>query len=122
MAFKYTLKKNQTRKKVITNNLPHSRNASAEKVRPLIQARSHQKAAIGTASYGQLVLTGVLVIDKELSGSNEVIKTILFVIESSGIMPFFAVFSSSSDIGNGIITIMLYKKQLAVGEPVMHTT
>ena len=76
----------------------------------MVKTRPHQEAAIGPAPDGQLVLAGVLVVDEELGGRDEVVKAILLIMQSAGVMPFFAVFAAPSNIGDRVMAVMLYEK------------
>ena len=66
----------------------------------------------------QFFLRSVFLFDKIFGCSDEIIKTVLFVVQSSFIVPFFAIFSAPTNVGNGIVAIVLDKKELTVSKPI----
>ena len=79
----------------------------AEEVGSLKHAGGDEQAAVASTSYGELAGTGVFVLTKELGGGDEVVKNVLFLVEHTGLVPFFAVFASAAQIGDGIYAALL---------------
>ena len=50
---------------------------------------------------------------QELGGGLEIVETVLSVVQSSGVVPGFAVFTSTANVGDDHVTEVLREKQMS---------
>ncbi len=78
--------------------------------RPLGHGSTHQQAAIGTSGYGESIRVGIASLDEVFTCRNEIVKNILLLQQHTGFVPIFTKFTTPSEVGHGINTIVLQKQ------------